>query len=176
MKLFDSETNHYRMSLIIVYAFCSLFEIQPCRRCLFCIFWLTQWKLLICSPSAFKRTRHSQMTFKWQIDLTAKNSSKRLFWFTFYMLFFNMCKVIAKWSGQKQNHQFIVYQTFHRGQADYHVDHYDFLVNDHSSCVRINRLMQVIHIPVSLPCLLIRKILMNSLSEYFIRFNLDQYL
>ena len=70
MKLFDSETNHYRMSLIIVYAFCSLFEIQPCRRCLFCIFWLTQWKLLICSPSAFKRTRHSQMTFKWQIDLT----------------------------------------------------------------------------------------------------------
>ena len=102
--IFDSETNHYRMSLIIVYAFCSLFEIQPCPRCLFCIFWLTQWKLLICSPSAFKRTRHSQMTFKWQIDLTAKNSSKRLFWFTFYMLFFKMCKVIAKWSGQKQNH------------------------------------------------------------------------
>ena len=69
-----------------------------------------------------------------------------------------------------------MYQTFHRGQADYHVDHYDFLVNDHSSCVRIDRLMQVIHIPVSLPCLMIRKILMNLLSEYFIRFNLDQYL
>ena len=45
----------------------------PYIVCLFCIFWLTQWKLLICSPSAFKRSRHSQMTFKWQIDLTPKS-------------------------------------------------------------------------------------------------------